>query len=131
MVLVDTSVWIEIFRKRSPVRLESAVDFEDIVTCLPVIQEVLQGFQNEAAFRQARESMFALPMVESPLQRELFEEAIGLYRSARRQGLTIRSSIDCLIAVCAIRHNLMVLHKDRDFSQLAKISSLREESIHA
>jgi len=44
VVLVDTSAWIEVFRKPSRLAIESAVDFDDIVTCLPVVQEVLQGF---------------------------------------------------------------------------------------
>jgi predicted nucleic acid-binding protein len=44
VVLVDTSVWIDVFRKPSRFRLETAVDFDEIVTCLPVVHEVLQGF---------------------------------------------------------------------------------------
>ena len=51
MVLVDTSVWIEVFRRPAGVRLEDHVDFDEVVTCLPVVQEVLQGFDREADFR--------------------------------------------------------------------------------
>lgn len=98
---------------------------EEVVTCLPIVQEVLQGFADEAAFRKAREAMLALPVVESPLTLSVFEEAVDLYRSARRAALTIRSSVDCLIAACALRHDLTVLHHDRDFDLLAGISSLR------
>lgn len=127
MVLVDTSIWIETFRAQDPLHLEDLVDFEEVVTCLPVIQEVLQGFGDEAAFRLARSSMLALPTVESPLVAGVFEEAVGLYRAARRQGLTVRSSIDCLIAACALRHDLTVLHRDRDFHHLARVSSLKEK----
>ncbi len=115
MVLVDTSVWIEIFRRPARVRLEAVVDFDDVVTCLPVVQEVLQGFANERAFALARDAMRALPIVESPLGRDVVEEAVDLYRAARRAGLT---------AACAIRHGLTVLHCDRDFDALARISSL-------
>ncbi|HEX4960668.1 MAG TPA: PIN domain-containing protein [Thermoanaerobaculia bacterium] len=129
MVLVDTSVWIEVFRKPSGLELTSVVDLDEIVTCLPVVQEVLQGFQNEHGFRVARESMCAFPRVESPLRIEVFLEAAQLYRTARRAGVTIRSGVDCLIAACAIRHGLSVLHRDRDFSLLAQVSPLRERSI--
>lgn len=129
MLLVDTSVWIEVFRKPSRLRLESVADLDEIVTCLPVIQEVLQGFQDERAFRVAREAMFAFPVVESPLKSAVFEEAAQLYRSARRSGVTIRSGVDCLIAACAIRHGLPVLHQDRDFALLARVSPLAERSI--
>jgi predicted nucleic acid-binding protein len=126
VILVDTSVWIATFRARAPLDLERFVAFDDIVTCLPVVQEVLQGFRDEGPFRRARESMFALPMIESPITAPVFLQAIDLYRAGRRAGVTIRSSVDCLIAACALRHDLEVLHVDRDFAALARISPLRE-----
>jgi len=129
VVLVDTSVWIEIFRKPSKVRLEDWLDFDDIVTCLPVIQEVLQGFDSEAAFLRASESMLALPLVESPLGVDVYLQAVDLYRTARRAGFTVRSGVDCVIAACALRHQLEVLHCDRDFDSIARISPLRERNI--
>lgn len=129
MVLVDTSVWIEVFRKSARVELESLVDFDDVVTCLPVIQEVLQGFDSEPAFMRARESMLALPIVESPLGVDVHLQSVDLYRSARRAGFTVRSSVDCVIAACAIRHQLEVLHHDRDFDSIARISPLRTRNI--
>ena len=125
MVLVDTSVWIEVFRTPSRARLEASVDFDDVVTCLPVIQEVLQGFRDEGAFRRARESMRALPIVESPLREEVFLHAADLYRAGRRAGITIRSGVDCVIAACAIRNHLELLHHDRDYSEIARISPLQ------
>lgn len=129
MTLVDTSVWIDVFRARRPFDLEAAVEMDDVATCLPVVQEVLQGFGDEAAFRTAREAMLALPIVEAPLHADVVLEAVALYRSARRRGLTVRSSIDCLIAACALRHDLVVLHRDRDFAALARVSPLRQRSV--
>ena len=129
MVLVDTSVWIEVFRKPSGLRLDSVIELDEIVTCLPVIQEVLQGFRDERAFRLARESMLAFPIVESPLRSEVFQEAAQLYRLARRAGVTVRSGADCLIAACALRHGLPVFHADRDFSLLAQVSPLQERRL--
>jgi predicted nucleic acid-binding protein len=125
VVLVDTSIWIDVFRKPSRFKLDQVVDFEDVVTCLPVIQEVLQGFRDERAYQLARDAMYALPIVESPLTSAVFDDAVGLYRGARRAGITIRSGVDCLIAACAIRHSLEVLHKDRDYDALARVSHLR------
>ena len=125
MLLVDTSVWIEIFRSRPRMRLESVVDLEEVAICLPIIQEMLQGFRDERAFRTAREALLSLPVVESPMHQEVFEEAADLYRDACRTGLTVRSGVDCLIAACAIRHGLTVLHLDRDFDLIGKISELR------
>lgn len=129
MTLVDTSAWIEVFRRVKPLDLTALVPVDDVVTCLPVIQEVLQGFRDERAYRVARDAMFSLSLVESPLRADLIEEAVGLYRTARRQGVTVRSSVDCVIAVCAIRHDLEVLHRDRDFPQLARVSALRERAL--
>jgi predicted nucleic acid-binding protein len=128
VILVDTSVWIEVFRARRPLDLEAVLDFDDVATCLPVIQEVLQGFRDEPAYRRAREAMLSLPVVESPLRSDVFLEAVDLYRTARRAGRTVRSSVDCLIAACAIRHDLQVLHRDRDFAAIAAISALRHRT---
>jgi predicted nucleic acid-binding protein len=130
VVLVDTSVWIDVFRKPARVRLEDHVDFDDVVTCLVVIQEVLQGFDRQADFRRAHEAMWALPLVESPLQPAIIDDAVDLYRRARRAGLTIRSGVDCLIAACALRHNLEVLHVDRDFTHLSRISQLDARNVN-
>jgi hypothetical protein len=128
VILVDSSVWVEVFRRRRPLDLESILDFDDVTTCLPIVQEVLQGFRDEAAYRRAREAMLSLPVVESPLGESVFVHAVELFRAARRGGITVRSSVDCLIAACAIRHDLEVLHRDRDFGALARISALRQRT---
>ena len=129
MILVDTSIWIAVFRSKNPYRIEDAVEFDEIVTCLPVIEEILQGFREERAYRTARDAMLALPIVESPMEESLFLEAAELYRSARRRGLTIRSSVDCLVAACALRHNVPVLHRDRDYEFLREISPLKARTV--
>ena len=128
MVLVDTTVWIEAFRRPPRLELTAIVDIDDIVTCLPVYQEVLQGFRDEHAFRVAREAMSSLPMIESPLPMERFDEASQIYRNGRRAGLTIGSTIDCLIAACVLQHNLEVLHIDRDFDAIARVAPLQVRS---
>jgi predicted nucleic acid-binding protein len=121
-LLVDSSAWIEVFRQPQRITLERMVgDLDRVVTCLPVIQEVLQGFDDERAFRVAHMAMHALPCVESPLTPALVDAAVDVYRRARRAGVTVRSSVDCLIAVCASRHHLTVVHRDRDFTRLATV----------
>lgn len=131
MVLVDTSVWVEVFRRRPRVRLEELIDFDEVVTCLPVVHEVLQGFRDEAAFVTARDALRAFPIVESPLRADVFDEAISLYRTARRAGYTVRSGVDCLIAACALRNRLAVLHHDRDYDVLARVSALDARGVLA
>ena len=98
MILLDSSVWIASFQRRAPIDLNAVVDLDDVVTCLPVVQEVLQGFHDEGAFRVAQISLLSFPVVESPLGQNVFLDAVTLYRSARRAGVTVRSSVDCLIA---------------------------------
>lgn len=129
MILVDTSIWVEVFRKPSRVQLSDVGDLKEIVTCLPVVQEVLQGFREEWAYRLARKSLLALPIAEAPLRAAVFLEAAELFRSARRAGLTVRSSVDCLIAACALRNGLTVAHCDRDFDLLARVSPLTVHSV--
>jgi predicted nucleic acid-binding protein len=129
VILVDTSVWIEHFRRSSRFELEAVLDLDQAVTCLPVVQEVLQGFADQSAYNLAREAMLAFPIVESPLSDQVFLLAVDLYRSARRAGLTVRSGVDCLIGACALRNSLTILHRDRDFDALAKISPLEVRGV--
>jgi predicted nucleic acid-binding protein len=126
VLLVDTSAWIEVFRKPARIQIGQLGDLDEIVTCLPVIQEVLQGVRDEAAFRLAREAMWSFPIVESPLRADVFENAVGLHRDARRAGFTVRSGVDCLIAACALRNALTVVHVDRDFDLIARVSPLQQ-----
>jgi len=124
MVLVDTSIWVEVLRQGDGLDLESLVEFDEVVTCPPVVQEVLQGIRDPEAHAVAREAMLALPMLEAPMPLAVYLEAAELFRIARRSGFTVRSSVDCLIAACAARHSIAVLHRDRDFDALAKVAAI-------
>lgn len=128
MVLVDTSIWIEVMRRGEGLDLEALVSFDEVVTCPAVVQEVLQGIRDTRAHSVAREAMLALPMVESPTPLETYLHAAELFRAARRGGFTVRSGVDCLIAACAERHSLAILHRDRDFDALAKVAAIE---VHA
>lgn len=129
MILLDTSAWVEILRKPARLRLDDVAELDEVATCLPVVQEVLQGIRDESAFRTAREALLSFPMVESPVRHDVFESAIDLYRTARRAGLAVRSGVDCVIAACAMRNDLVVAHHDRDFAVLARVSPLREREV--
>jgi predicted nucleic acid-binding protein len=129
MWLVDTSLWIAVFRRKAPLDLTSVVAFDEIVTCLPIVQEVLQGFRDERPYRIAKEAMRSLPTLDDPLGFEVIDDAVDLYRAARRAGVTVRSSIDCLIAASALRHDVGVLHADRDYTALARVSQLQQRAV--
>ncbi len=60
MVLVDSSVWVATFRARNPLDLTALIDLDEVVTCLPVVQEVLQGFREERAYRRRSAEMRAI-----------------------------------------------------------------------
>jgi len=129
VVLIDSSVWVALFSKRPPFRIEELVDPNEIVTCLPIVQEVLQGIDDDYRFEEIRDLLYDLRAIEDQLTGELFHEAILLFRAARKKGVTVRSSIDCLIAACAIRHGATVLHRDRDFDHLARITPLKSRRV--
>ncbi len=128
-VLVDTSVWIDAFLRPPRIDVRAVAPGARYVTCLPVIQEVLQGWRDERTFRIARVAMLAMDVLEESIDLDLIEEAIALYRASRRQGFTVRSSNDCLIAATALRHDVEVLHRDGDFEALARVSALRQRRV--
>lgn len=127
-VLVDSSAWIDVIHRGSP-DVRPLLRRGEVRTCAPVVQEVLQGFRDEARFRLWREVFRRIPCLDEPLGLDVFHEAVTLYRAARRAGLTPRSSVDCLIAASAIRHGAEVWHRDRDFTVLARISPLRQRPV--
>ena len=123
MILVDTSVWIEILNGRLGSSIETDSLFR-FVTCPPVVQEVLQGLRRGAGSDAFREAFLALPCLGDPLPLTTFLAAAEIYRQGRSKGYTIRSSTDCLIAAIAIEHAVPVWHKDRDFTQIAGYTNL-------
>jgi len=126
-VLVDTSVWIDFFNGTKSPHAEALVGFIEakvnVWTMPAILQELLQGFQSDSDFEIARDLLMAYPIIKA----DLIEAAIGaatLYRTARKQGITIRKSNDCLIAWYAIKAGLPILHKDRDFDALPGVTKL-------
>ena len=114
------------FKKDSNFDLRSICPPENRILCLPVYQEILQGIRTESEYRIIRNILQAGIFIENPLTKPVFDEAVELYRLARKHGFTARSSVDCLIAACAIRHDVVIVHRDRDFSMLANISVCKQ-----
>ncbi len=127
MVLVDTGVWIDFLagRKTSEVDvLISLLDREETIAFIgSVLQELLQGCSNEA-IADAVEIHFE-PFIEIFPQRSSYKLAAKIYRDCRNKGHTIRSSINCLIAACAMEHDCFVHHKNRDFTRIETICGLK------
>ena len=131
MIVVDTSVWIELFRARSHPAvsaLEALIDQRaDIAITEVILMEVLAG-AGDASVDKMRSQLVGLPILRLEGLTD-FEEAARLYRSCRAAGQTVRNQIDCLIAVPAIRHGASLLHNDRDFDTIARHSALKLEPI--
>jgi predicted nucleic acid-binding protein len=96
---------------------------EDICICGIVLTEVLQGIRQQGEFRKTKElfnNLIFLPMPYS-----VFLGAAEIYRTLRRKGITIRNSVDCMIASVAIKNDIMLLHNDRDFMPIEKHFGLK------
>lgn len=128
MIVVDTSVWIDVLNEResSPARrcVELLDDGAPIALTDIVFAEVLQGLRSdrEASRVERYLRMFPVLRLESL---DDFALAARLYRQARRAGVTIRKTLDCLIAAPCVRDDVALLHADEDFDHLASCTALR------
>ena len=122
MILVDTSVWVLV--GRGMFDLDAAVPEDDLVTCPPIYQEAMQGASDQE-FPLMRRLLLRLEMLDASVPFSRYEYAAELYARCRKKGLTIRSSVDCLIAATAIMHEVRLLHNDRDFDHIAKVAPLK------
>lgn len=128
MILVDTSVWIELLNGRLGSKI-SERELVNFATCGPIVQEVLQGLRSTPASDAFRDAFLALPVLSDPLPASSFLSASEIYRLGRAKGYTIRSSADCLIAAIAIENEATVWHKDRDYEVIARYTSLRTTTL--
>jgi predicted nucleic acid-binding protein len=128
VIVVDTSVWIDFFRGATTPAVERFVALVDddagIAITDVILTEILQGLRSEADVRRVerRLSPFEILSLEGL---DDFRQAAALYRAARRKGITIRRTLDCLIASVCIREGVALLHTDADFDRLASCSTLR------
>lgn len=123
MVLVDSSIWIAALAPHR--NIEEFINPDELLICPPVVQEVLQGAANEDRFIKIRNAMLRGRMLDAPMPYSRYEEAARLFLHCRKR-YTIRSSVDCLIAACAIAHGVTLLHNDADFERIAEIAPLDE-----
>ena len=128
--IVDTSVWIDVFRDATAERrqqLETIVDPDDVVLTPFTELELLQGCRDEeewsllAAYLETQEYL-------AP-KRETWAAAARIFFDLRRLGKTVRSPIDCCIAQIAIDNGVLLLHRDRDFQVIAEIRPLQQRFV--
>lgn len=128
MIVVDTSVWIDFLggrRTRQALRCAELIESGAPVALTDVIfTEVLQGLRSEDDVQLVERHLRAFPILRLGGLDD-FALAASLYRTARREGVTIRKTLDCLIAAPCVRTGAPLLHADADFDRLASCTSLR------
>ena len=126
--MVDTSVWIEFFKGTGSsfdqhlaelIRVDAPIALTEVIYC-----EVLQGIRDDSVHARVREILQAFPVLLLDGPRSA-DRAVALYRASRRRGLTIRSTVDCLIAAVCLDAGAELFHHDRDFDVLAKVADLK------
>lgn len=124
MVLVDTSVWVDFLNGTSSPEAKALANLiaSDATVAINgvVLTEILLGLKNDREAEKIQDLLAAFDYLPE-LSRQDHELAAKIYRDCRARGLTVRSTIDCLIAQTCIARNLGLLTKDRDFKAIAKV----------
>ena len=122
MIVVDTSVWIDYFRgvvNPQSEKLDALLGVEQMFTGDLILTEVLQGFVSDRDFNQARKLLASVPLI--PLVGEdIALQAARNFHKLRTLGITIRKTIDALIATSCIEKELSLLYSDRDFDPFVR-----------
>jgi len=127
MVLVDTSVWIDYFNgaaSRQTNQLDELLQKGPVAIGDLILAEVLQGFRLERDYHRARSLLLDLPF-EALGGRDIALKAADNYRTLRRHGVTVRKTIDAIIATACIVKGLTLLHDDRDFDPMERWLGLK------
>jgi predicted nucleic acid-binding protein len=127
MWIVDSSVWIDYFGGRVTPQsnlLDAALGSEAIGLGDIILCEVLQGYRRQEDFDAARHALLQFP-VYTIGGTEIAVKSAENYRALRHQGITVRKTIDCLIATFVIEQGFTLLHSDRDFEPFEMHLGLR------
>jgi predicted nucleic acid-binding protein len=128
VIVVDTSVWIDVLNGNDTPQATRCVELiesgEPVALTDVVLTEILQGLRSEREAQTVEQHLRPFPILRLDGLDD-FALAAELYRGARRAGITIRKTLDCLIAAPCVRTGAPLLHADGDFDLLATCSSLR------
>jgi hypothetical protein len=122
VILVDSSVWIDYFRgAATPTsdRLDSLLGTEALCVGDLILTEILQGFTTDRDFERARRELSELDLIEIGGEKVAVGAARN-YRLLRARGVTVRKTIDCLIATRCIFDGYALLYSDRDFDPFVR-----------
>lgn len=128
MIVVDTSVWIDVLNETPTPQAQRCVELiesgQPIALTDVILTEVLQGLRSDREAALVERHLRAFPILRLE-DLDDFVLAAKLYRAARRAGVTIGKTLDCLIAAPCVRTGAPLLHADEDFDRLAHCTPLR------
>ncbi len=120
MLIVDSAVWIDFFAGRElphVQRLDTALLSDQEIGVPDIVRlEILSGVREDAALRKITSNLNALRRITA-VDGD-WDEAAALYRTCRRNGVTVRSVVDCLIVRLTVREGALLLANDRDFAMM-------------
>ena len=128
MILVDTSVWVELFRDKKGRFVQAfreRIAGEIYVLCRFTQMELLQGARDEGEWRKLDEYLSSQYYLEC--SEETWKLAARIFYELRRKGITVNSPVDCCIAQIALESGAVLLHRDRDFEKIAVIRAVSTE----
>lgn len=121
-ILVDTSVWIDFFNDADSKHAHTLARYidsgEEIATCGVIVAEFFQGLRRSDSVDKLGPYFVEMTWL-SPREPDTWMQAAAVYRSLRTRGVTVRSTIDCVIACLAVEHDAVLLAKDREMLCLA------------
>ena len=127
MIFLDSTVLIDYFNGRNNWQVEvldSILGKELVVIGDYVLTEVLQGFRNEKEYQKAKTILLSFPCFDIG-GKEIALQSANNYRYLRKKGITIRKTIDTMIATFCIENKFTLLHNDKDFEPFTKYLNLK------
>ena len=127
MILVDSSVWTDYFNGTATSQtdhLDTLLGIQPVCLGDLILAEVLQGFYHDKDFKTAKELLNSLTIFDL-VGKEIATRSAENYRLLRRKGITVRKTVDTIIATFCIENNLPLLHSDKDFEAFHQHLKLR------
>jgi len=128
LIIVDTSIWIDFFRgsnTKARYTLHNLISQdEEIYITEIILTEILQGIKNDKEYYITKEYLLNFPILK-PTGIQTYIMAADIYRKCRKEGKTVRKTIDCIISAIAIENNAILVHKDHDFEIIKDCTELK------
>ena len=131
-VLVDTSVWVDFFNRHKSNEADALArlieDEAEIATCGVVLAEFFQGIRDRESLKTLEGFFRDMPLL-TPREPDTYLAAAELYRGLRARGVSVRSTIDCLIVRMAQEADVLLLAKDRDINRIIESGLCRVKAV--